>query len=127
LLTVMCGLLLAGVWRDDHVIDTDPVTTPAEVIYSSVNRVEVLYTAVVPPNVRRSNLKSSGGVADWITVGLPQRGDGVMVEYARSNPEIVRVAGRGFAWSALRGAVLLTVVWALLAGFRAVLWRRRRR
>ncbi|MGL6236666.1 MAG: 5'-nucleotidase [Segniliparus sp.] len=122
LVTVMCGLLLAGTCRDDRKIDADPAIARAEVVSTNSNRVVVRYAAAATPSLRTNSLLSPGGLFGLITTDVPQPGEGVMVEYSRSNPDLVRVADRGFGWSALRVALFLAAVWLVLAGLRLVLW-----
>lgn len=123
LVTGMCGLLLAGTWRDDRRIDADPAVTRAEVVSTRSNQVVVRYAAAATPSLRTNGLLSPGGLFGLVTADVPRRGEGVMVEYSRSNPDLVRVADRGFGWSALRVGAFLAVVWLVTAGFRLVLWR----
>ena len=127
LVTVMCGLLLAGTWRDDRKIDADPAVARAEVVSTNSNQVVVRYAAAATPSLRTNGLLSPGGLFGLITTDVPQPGEGVMVEYSRSNPDLVRVADRGFGWSALRVGSFLAVVWLVVAGLRLALWRLSRR
>ncbi|EFV14860.1 hypothetical protein [Segniliparus rugosus] len=123
LVTVMCGLLLAGTWQDNRKIDADSVTTRADVVSADSNKVVVRYVAAATPSLRTNGLLSPGGVFGLITTDVPQTGEGVMVQYSRSHPDLVRVADRGFGWSALRVASFLAVVWLLVAGAKLALWR----
>jgi hypothetical protein len=123
LVTVMCGLLLAGTWRDDRKVDADMSTTRAEVVSTVSNKVVVRYAVTAAPSLRTNGLLSPGGVFGLFTTDVPQPGEGVMVEYSRANPDVVRVADRGFDWAALRVAAFLAVVWAALGGLRLLLWR----
>jgi hypothetical protein len=115
--TGLAGLGLTGAAVDDATINADRGTATAEVIDASFSRTLIRFTveggqAVVPER----------GVQ--YPRGL-KTGDTVAVEYAVSDPEQVRVAGRSVVDGI--GPMLLGVagVWAVLGP--VAVWLRRRR
>ncbi|MQA13719.1 MAG: DUF3592 domain-containing protein [Pseudonocardiaceae bacterium] len=117
LVTALVTLALAGAARDDVAIDDATARTTAEVI-SAGSRTLVRFTAadgeVYPPDQ---------GVA--YPSGL-ETGQLVRVEYARDDPELVRVAGRSWVVGLLPAGIVLTVTWSLAAGAGWLLRRRSR-
>lgn len=118
LVTVLAGLALVGSAVDDRAIDANRATAEAEVLEGShFFRTLVRFTvangqAVVPER----------GVAH--PRGL-DAGDLVAVEYDVTDPELVRVAGRGTVDGILPMLAGVTVVWVLLGPL--FVWLRRRR
>jgi hypothetical protein len=115
LVTGLVLLSLAGAARDDYAIATNAARTTAEVISVSGSRTLVRFTAggeVYTPDQ---------GVA--YPSGL-EAGQLVLVEYARDDPELVRVANRSWTVGLLPAGVVLAVTWTLAAGS---VWLLRRR
>lgn len=118
LFTVLAGLALVGSAIDDAAIDADPATAEAEVLDGSTFlRTLVRFTveegqAVVPEH---GVFHPRGLVA----------GDVVTVEYAVTDPELVRVAGRSTAGGAVPVLLGVVVMWGLLGPL--TVWLRRRR
>jgi hypothetical protein len=118
LITALAGFAVAGAAVDDRAIAANPATAQAEVLEgSNFARTLVRFTV------------ANGEV--WVPVrgvfyprGL-QPGDTVAVEYDVTDPDLVRVAGRGAFGSA--GPLLLGALagWLLLGPL--ALWIRRRR
>ena len=118
LITVLAGFAVAGAAVDDRAIAANPATAQAEVLEGS-NFVRTLVRFTVANGEVRVPER---GV--FYPRGL-QPGDAVAVEYDVTDPDLVRVAGRGAFGST--GPLLLTVLgsWVLLGPL--ALWIRRRR
>jgi hypothetical protein len=116
-LTVLGGLALVGAARDDATIDRNRAVAVGEVLEgSSFSRTLVRFTAgngqtLVPPN----------GVA--YPRGLVA-GQTVAVEYDRTEPELVRVAGRSWVDGVAPMLGGLVAVWLLLGGLARFIRRR---
>lgn len=119
LITVLAGFAVAGAAVDDRAIAANPATAQAEVLEGS-NFVRTLVRFTV----------ANGEV--WVPergVFYPrglQPGDMVAVEYDVTDPDLVRVAGRGAFGST--GPLLLAVLvgWVLLGPLALWIHRRRR-
>jgi hypothetical protein len=118
LITVLAGFAVAGAAVDDRAIAANPATAQAEVLEGS-NFVRTLVRFTVANGEVRVPER---GV--FYPRGL-QPGDAVAVEYDVTDPDLVRVAGRGAFGST--GPLLLAVLgsWVLLGPL--ALWIRRRR
>jgi hypothetical protein len=116
-LTGLAGLALTGAAVDDAAITTDRATATAEVLDASFSRTLVRFTvengqAVVPER----GVQYPRGLAT---------GDTVAVEYARADPEQVRVAGRSVVDGIAPTLLGVAAVWAVLGP--VAVWLRRRR
>jgi hypothetical protein len=120
LVTVLVGLALIGSARDDASIDRNRATAEAEVLEGSTFfRTIVRFTvangqAVVPER----------GV--YHPRGL-EAGDIVAVEYDVTDPDLVRVAGRGTAAGSPPLLIAAGVAWVVLGPLALWLHRRRAR
>ncbi|GAA4557462.1 DUF3592 domain-containing protein [Pseudonocardia xishanensis] len=117
LVTALCAVAFAGAVADDLAIDRDPGTATAEVLDAGFGRTLIRFPAAegqleVPER----------GV--YYPRGL-QTGGTVEVEYARAEPDLVRVAGRT-AWTGLPWLLAFTAGGWLVFGGSAVLVGRRR-
>lgn len=115
LVTGLVLLSLAGAARDDYAIDANTARTTAEVISVSGSRTLVRFTAqgeVYTPDQ---------GVA--YPSGL-EVGHLVRVEYARDDPELVRLEGRSWTVGLLPAGIVVAVAWTSAAGS---VWLLRRR
>jgi hypothetical protein len=115
--TGLAGLALTGAAVDDAAITTDRGTATAEVLDASFSRTLVRFTvengqAVVPER----GVQYPRGLAT---------GDTVAVEYAVSDPEQVRVAGRSVVDGIAPTLLGVAAVWAVLGP--VAVWLRRRR
>lgn len=119
LVTALCAVAFAGSLADDLAIDRDRGTATAEVLDAGFGRTLVRFP------VADGQLEvPERGV--YYPRGL-QTGATVEVEYARSEPDLVRVAGRT-AWAGL--PLLLAFAaggWLVFGGASALVRRRRRR
>jgi hypothetical protein len=115
-LSFACLMALLGAWRDDAAIDARTGRTTAEVVSSSFGRTVIRFAT--PDGAIRSPQR---GVL--YPRGL-EPGQLIRVEYDRANPDLVRVADRGFELGVLPVAITVAGVWLVLAPL--VLWLRRR-
>jgi hypothetical protein len=111
----LCLLLVGSAGYDDVQINSREGAAVADVLSVGYNRTAVRFvtpdgTVVIPPT----------GVL--YPTGL-KAGEEVRVQYDTANPELVRVAGRGFTLSFLPVGTSLAVCWAI-AGPAAWLLRR---
>ena len=118
LLTVLGVLALVGAAMDDAAISRNRAVATAEVLDgSSWSRTLVRFTAA-----NGQTLVPDNGV--FYPRGL-EPGQTVAVEYDVTEPELVRVAGRGAADGILPMAGGLVVVWLVLGGLARLIRRRR--
>ncbi|SEP84730.1 Protein of unknown function [Lentzea xinjiangensis] len=113
--TLVCVLLPIACWRDDMAIEEHLGQAVAQVDSVSFNRTVVRYAT---PDGRV--IIPSQGVL--YPAGL-RPGDNVRVEYDRTNPELVRVAGRGASLSLLPVGTFLVSVWLVIIAVVTVLRR----
>ncbi len=114
--TCMSLLLVAGAWKNDRTIDGDKAQTQAEVLSAGKLRSAVRF--VTPDRVTHTPRL---GVLYPTNLVAGQR---IEVEYARSNPDLVRVKGRDVRVAVIPAASLIVVAWVLAF---PVLWYLRRR
>lgn len=104
--TVLCTVLLIGIWRNDRAIETHRQTATAEVLEPGVLRSTI--TFVTPDGVTRN---PRAGVL-YPTNLL--RGQHIEVEYDARDPDLVRVAGRTVTVALVPVGSVLLVAWALV-------------
>ena len=117
LVTALAALALTGAAVDDAAINADRGVATAEVLDSSFSRTLIRFAmangqAVVPER----GVQYPRGLTT---------GDTVTVEYDRSDPEQVRVAGRSVVDGILPVLLGVAAVWAVLGP--VAVWLRRRR
>jgi hypothetical protein len=112
----LCLLVLVSSWYDDHQINAHRGQTVADVLSVSFNRTAVRF--VTPSGT--VDIPANGVV---YPIGLAA-GERVRVEYDTANPELVRVAGRGWQLAFLPVGTSLLACWALLV---PALWLLRRK
>lgn len=120
--SLLALLLLVAAWRDDRSIDADKGTATAEVLSAGALRSTISF---VTPDGENRNPKLGVLYPTNLTVG--QR---IGVEYAKSTPDLVRVAGRDATVALLPAGSVIVVAWAAAFGTLAVTRRiadRRRR
>ena len=115
--TALAALALTGAAVDDAAIDVDRGVATAEVLDSSFSRALIRFPqadgqAVVPER----GVQYPRGLVT---------GETVLVEYAVSDPEQVRVAGRSVADGITPVLLGVAAVWAVLGP--VAVWLRRRR
>ncbi|MEU6565021.1 DUF3592 domain-containing protein [Nocardia nova] len=103
--SVLAVLLVLAAWRDDMLITSDKGVTSAEVL--SAGRLRSAVTYVTPDGVTH-NPKVGVLYPTKLTAG-----ERINVEYSRSDPELVRVAGRDARVAIIPALSVIVVVWAV--------------
>lgn len=114
--TVLAVLLVVAALSDDREISGHRGTTVADVLSVSARSAAISFTT--PDGVTRS---PALGVLYPTGLTAGQRID---VEYSTVDPNLVRVAGRGWTLALLPAGSVVLVTWLVVAG---VLWLLRRR
>ncbi|QSE93556.1 DUF3592 domain-containing protein [Rhodococcus pseudokoreensis] len=115
-ISILAVLLVLAAWRNDHTIKSDRGVATAEVLSAGSLRSAISF--VTPDGVTHN---PELGVLYPTNLTVGQRID---VEYARSDPDLVRVSGRDASVAVIPAGSLIVVTW-LIAG--PVLWYLRRR
>jgi len=115
-ISVLAVLLVLAAWRNDHTIQSDRGVATAEVLSAGSLRSAISF---VTPDGVTHNPELGVLYPTKLTVG--QRID---VEYARSDPDLVRVSGRDASVAVVPAGSLIVVTW-LIAG--PAIWYLRRR
>jgi hypothetical protein len=105
-LTLLGLLLVVGAWIQDASIDRHVGRANAEVVADSLTRTLVRY-----------NTPDGAEHIPQIGVLYPEAlevGQVVQIEYDQRNPELVRVAGRGWLLTLLPVGTMLLAVWAVV-------------
>nr|WP_233434440.1 DUF3592 domain-containing protein [Nocardia yamanashiensis] len=103
--SVLAVLLVLAAWRDDHLISSDKGVTSAEVLSAGRLRSAVIY---VTPDGQTHNPKVGVLYPTKLTAG-----ERINVEYRRSDPDLVRVAGRDASVAVIPAASVIVVAWAI--------------
>ncbi|MEV6102705.1 DUF3592 domain-containing protein [Nocardia sp. NPDC051981] len=98
-------LLVLAAWRDDHLINSDKGVTSAEVLSAGTLRSAVIF---VTPDGETHNPKTGVLYPTRLTVG-----ERINVEYRRSDPDLVRVAGRDARVAIIPALSVIVVSWAV--------------
>ncbi|RJO77182.1 DUF3592 domain-containing protein [Nocardia panacis] len=112
-------LLVLAAWRNDYLIGSDKGVATAEVLSAGRLRSAVMY---VTPDGRSHNPKVGVLYPTNLTAG-----ERINVEYSRSDPDLVRVAGRDVRVAVPPALSVLAVSWGLALPTVWVLRRLRRR
>lgn len=115
-ISVLAVLLVLAAWRNDRTIESDMGTATAEVLSAGSLRSAVSF---VTPDGVTHNPKLGVLYPTRLTVG--QRID---VEYARAEPDLVRVAGRDARVAIVPAGSVIVVTWLVAAPVVFVLRRR---
>ncbi|MEV0948082.1 DUF3592 domain-containing protein [Rhodococcus sp. NPDC049939] len=115
-ISILAVLLVLAAWRNDHTIDSDKGVATAEVLSAGSLRSAIIF--VTPDGVTHN---PQLGVLYPTNLTVGQR---IEVEYARSDPDLVRVAGRDARVAIVPAGSVIVVTW-LIAG--PVIWYLRRR
>ncbi|MGF7119815.1 DUF3592 domain-containing protein [Rhodococcus sp. TAF43] len=102
-ISVLAVLLVLAAWRNDRTIESDMGTATAEVLSAGSLRSAVSF---VTPDGVTHNPKLGVLYPTKLTAG--QRID---VEYARSDPDLVRVAGRDASVAIVPAGSVIVVTW----------------
>lgn len=117
-ISVLAVLLVLAAWRNDRTIESDMGTATAEVLSAGSLRSAVSF---VTPDGVTHNPKLGVLYPTNLTAG--QRID---VEYARSDPDLVRVAGRDASVAIVPAGSVIVVTWFVALPALLVLRRRAR-
>ncbi|PTR31306.1 hypothetical protein C8K36_101333 [Rhodococcus sp. OK519] len=115
-ISVLAVLLVLAAWRNDRTIESDMGTATAEVLSAGSLRSAVSF---VTPDGVTHNPKLGVLYPTNLTAG--QRID---VEYARNEPDLVRVAGRDASVAIVPAGSVIVVTWFLALPVLLVLRRR---
>ncbi|MEV0033079.1 DUF3592 domain-containing protein [Nocardia sp. NPDC050793] len=103
--SVLMVLLVLAAWRNDYLISSDRGVTTGEVLSAGRLRSAVIY---VTPDGETHNPKVGVLYPTNLTAG-----ERINVEYSRSDPDLVRVAGRDVRVAIQPALSVIVVVWAL--------------
>lgn len=115
---MLAFLLVAAAWKNDRTITSDEGTATAEVL--SAGKLRSAVSFVTPDGVTHN---------PQLGVLYPTRliaGQYIDVEYAESDPDLVRVAGRNASVAIVPATSVVVVTWAI-AGPALFLLRREER
>lgn len=115
-ISVLAVLLVVAAWQNDRTIVSDEGTATAEVL--SAGKLRSAVSFVTPDGITHN---PQLGVLYPTNLIAGQRID---VEYARADPDLVRVAGRNASVAIIPAASVIVVTW-LIAGPAVMLLRRR--
>ncbi len=113
LITGLCVVLVAAAWRNDRTIDADRGTATAEVLSAGPRRSTISFY-------------TTDGVNHNPPLGVlyPSElsvGDRIQVEYSRSDPELVRVAGRSAVVAVVPAASVAAGAWLVIGAIMVLL------
>jgi len=114
--SVLAVILVLGAWRNDRIIGSDTGTATAEVLSAGSLRSAISF---VTPDGVTHNPELGVLYPTGLTVG--QR---IAVEYARSEPDLVRVTGRDARVAIVPAGSVIVVTW--LIATPVLLYLRRR-
>ncbi len=114
--SVLAVLLVLAAWRNDHTINSDRGVATAEVLSAGALRSAVSF---VTPDGITHNPRLGVLYPTNLTVG-----QSIDVEYARADPDLVRVSGRDVRVALVPAGSVIVVTWLLAA---PTLWYVRRR
>ncbi len=103
--SVLMVLLVFAAWRNDHLISSDKVVATGEVLSAGRLRSAVVY---VTPDGVTHNPKVGILYPTNLTAG-----ERIKVEYSRSDPDLVRVAGRDVRVAIIPALSVIVVTWLL--------------
>lgn len=103
--SVLAVLLVLAAWRDDRLISSDMGVTSGEVLEAGRLRSAVSY---VTPDGETHNPKVGVLYPTKLT-----RGERINVEYRRSDPDLVRVAGRDARVAIVPALSVIVVSWGV--------------
>lgn len=102
-ISFLAGLLVLAAWRNDHTISSDKGTAVAEVLSAGSLRSAISF--VTPDGVTHN---PELGVLYPTRLTAGQRID---VEYAKSEPDLVRVSGRDARVAIIPAGSVIAVTW----------------
>ncbi|MEE2059420.1 DUF3592 domain-containing protein [Rhodococcus artemisiae] len=101
-------ILVLGAWRNDHTIRSDMGTATAEVLSAGSLRSAVSF--VTPDGVTHNPELGVLYPTDLTT------GQRIAVEYARSDPDLVRVTGRDARIAIVPAGSVIVATWVIAGG-----------
>ncbi|MBJ8347926.1 DUF3592 domain-containing protein [Antrihabitans sp. YC2-6] len=116
--SILAVLLVFAAWRNDHTITADKGVVTAEVLSSGRLRSAVSF---VTPDGRTRTPKLGVLYPGNLTVGQH-----IDVEYAKSDPDLVRVSGRDASVALVPVGSVIVIVWLIALPSLAVVRRMRR-
>ncbi|HET8992750.1 MULTISPECIES: DUF3592 domain-containing protein [unclassified Rhodococcus (in: high G+C Gram-positive bacteria)] len=114
-ISALSVILVLGAWRNDHTIRSDMGTASAEVLSAGSLRSAVSF---VTPDGVTHNPELGVLYPTGLTTG--QR---IAVEYARSDPDLVRVTGRDARIAIVPAGSVIVVTWVIAGGLLVYLRR----
>ncbi|WP_240959892.1 MULTISPECIES: DUF3592 domain-containing protein [unclassified Rhodococcus (in: high G+C Gram-positive bacteria)] len=114
-ISALSVILVLGAWRNDHTIRSDMGTASAEVLSAGSLRSAVSF---VTPDGVTHNPELGVLYPTGLTTG--QR---IAVEYARSDPDLVRVTGRDARIAIVPAGSVMVVTWVIAGGLLVYLRR----
>lgn len=112
-ITTMMAIMVAGSYRDDHLINAHKATAAAEVVTATPTKATVSFST--PDGMFHS---------PRLGVFYPGRltaGQRISVDYSKPNPELVRVAGRDASLSILPALSVLVYSWLVIGAIMVLL------
>lgn len=117
-ISVLAFLLVVAAWQNDRTITSDEGTATAEVL--SAGRLRSAVSFVTPDGITHN---PQLGVLYPTNLIAGQRID---VEYAESDPDLVRVSGRDASVAIIPAGSVVVVTWAVAVPVLLLLKRRER-
>lgn len=117
-ISVLAVLLVVAAWKNDRTITSDEGTATAEVL--SAGKLRSAVSFVTPDGVTHN---PQLGVLYPTNLIAGQRID---VEYAKSDPDLVRVSGRDASVAIVPAGSVVVVTWAVAVPVLLLLRRRER-
>ncbi|MFD6894873.1 DUF3592 domain-containing protein [Rhodococcus sp. NPDC060086] len=114
-ISALAVVLVLGAWRNDHTIRSDMGTATAEVLSAGSLRSAVSF--VTPDGVTHN---PELGVLYPTDLTSGQR---IAVEYARSDPDLVRVTGRDARIALVPAGSVIVATWVIAGGLLVYLRR----
>ncbi|WP_132471858.1 DUF3592 domain-containing protein [Rhodococcus sp. SMB37] len=107
-ISALSVILVLGAWRNDHTIRSDMGTATAEVLSAGSLRSAVSF--VTPDGVTHNPELGVLYPTDLTT------GQRIAVEYARSDPDLVRVTGRDARIAIVPAGSVIVATWVIAGG-----------
>ncbi|WP_306363206.1 DUF3592 domain-containing protein [Nocardia sp. CC227C] len=117
-ISALSVLLLLAAWRDDYLINADKGVATGEVLSAGRLRSAVIF---VTPDGKTHNPRVGVLYPTKLTVG-----ERINVEYRRSDPDLVRVAGRDVRVAIIPTLSVIVVTWGVALPTLWLLSRRER-
>ncbi|MBD8507346.1 DUF3592 domain-containing protein [Hoyosella sp. G463] len=106
-ITLLAAILVVGAWRNDMIIESDMGVATAEVLSAGVRRSAVIFST--PDGVLHNPRLGVLYPTDLVV------GQRIEVEYARTDPDLVRVAGRDARVAVVPALSIAIIAWLIAA------------